>query len=81
MAKKSGQSGPPGKRRPQRNRRPGRAGIGPGPAYKPSSSGGGTSHKGGKTSGGMCRFGRLVGAVILGCFAAAFVGTALAAIA
>jgi len=72
---------PGGKRRPQRDRRPGRAGVGPGPAYKPSSSGGGTSHKGGKTSGGMCRTGRLIGAVILGLIAASFVGTALEAFA
>jgi hypothetical protein len=31
--------------RPPRSRRPGRAGVGPGPAYRPSRSGGGTGHK------------------------------------
>lgn len=37
-------SRPGGTNRPSRSRRPGRAGIGPGPAYRPSSSGGGTKH-------------------------------------
>lgn len=43
MARKG--SRPGGAPRPARSRRPGRAGVGPGPAYRPSSSGGGTSHK------------------------------------
>jgi hypothetical protein len=31
--------------------RKGGAGVGPGPAYRPGSTGGGTSHKGGNTKG------------------------------
>lgn len=55
MGKKNeGQAGPPGKRRPQRDRRPGRAGIGPGPAYRPSSTGGGTRHQPGSSTGDCC---------------------------
>lgn len=73
--------GPGGKRRPQRDRRPGRAGIGPGPAYRPTKTGKGTKHTpGSKTNGGMCRFGRLVGAVILAFIAASVAATIGAAV-
>lgn len=65
--------GPGGKKRPQRDRRPGRAGIGPGPAYRPNPNSGGTKHKGGKTGGGrMCRLGQVVGAAVLLYLATAF---------
>lgn len=82
MGKKEGQSGPPGRRRPQRERNPGRAGKKPPPIYRPTKKGGGTSHKPGTPTrnGGMCRAGRLIAAMILGCFAAALVGTALGAL-
>lgn len=39
-------SRPGGVNRPARSRRAGRAGVGPGPAYRPSSGGGGTKHGG-----------------------------------
>lgn len=75
-------SNPGGNKRPPRSRRPGRAGVGPGPAYRPSSSGGGTSHKGGKSSGGgMCRLGQAVGALILASIALAFTGVVIGALA
>jgi len=71
-----------GKARPGGGRPPGRrgrGGVGPGPGYRPG-PGKGTSHKGGKTGGGMCAFGRLVGAIILACFAASLVGISWAAL-
>lgn len=47
--------GPPGRRRPQRERRPGRAGKKPPPIYQPTKKGGGTQHKPGTpTRGGDC---------------------------
>jgi hypothetical protein len=68
--------GPGGKKRPQRDRRPGRAGIGPGPAYRPNPNTGGTRHRGNTT--GNCMTAKVVGAVILGLIIAAFGGTAAA---
>lgn len=49
MSGSRGGKGPKGASRPPRSRRPGRAGVGPGPAYRPTSSGGGTKH--GSSSG------------------------------
>lgn len=44
----------PGDGRPARERRPGRAGKGPKPAYKPTRRGGGTKHKPGTSTSGEC---------------------------
>lgn len=57
-------SRPGGAPRPSRSRRPGRAGIGPGPAYRPSSTGGGTRHKPGTSTSG-CAVVALVGLGLL----------------
>ena len=69
MAKKKAR--PSGGRPPGRR---GRGGTGPGPGYRPSSSGGGTRH-----NTGGCMTAKVVGAVLLGLIAASYGATAAAA--